>query len=86
MKNHLQHICIYLSLLLSCYCFGQKSKVDSLSSVFNSTSQTDTNRLKAINSIAWIYINNNPDTAILLAEKQLSLAGETKQKNEGDQD
>jgi|ERR1700757_870364 len=54
--------------------------LDSLWQVYNNKSQPDTNRLKAIKSIAWSYRSNNPDTAIILAEQELQLAQATKQK------
>ncbi len=72
-----------ISLLMSVFlifntCSAQNS--DSLWKVYNNTSQSDTNRLKAIYDIAWAYLYVNPDSAILLAEKQLQLAQKTNQK------
>ncbi|MHB8261673.1 MAG: hypothetical protein ACYDCN_07085 [Bacteroidia bacterium] len=53
---------------------SQNRKIDSLWKVYNNTAQADTNRLKAIHAIAWSYMSNNPDTAIILAEQELKLA------------
>jgi len=52
--------------------YGQN--LDSLTKVYNNPAQPDTNRLKAINVIAWSYKSNNPDTAIVLAKQELALA------------
>ncbi|MHB8260520.1 MAG: tetratricopeptide repeat protein [Bacteroidia bacterium] len=59
---------------------SQNKKLDSLCKVYNNKSQADTNRLKAIHAIAWFYRSNNPDTAIVLAEKELQLAIKAKSK------
>ena len=61
-------------LLLCYFAVAQNKKNDSLWAVYNSKTQPDTNRLKAINTIAWSYSRNNPDTAIILAEQELKLA------------
>ncbi len=66
-------------LLLYSYCCSAQNR-DSLWRVYNNTSQADTNRLKAIYDIAWSYIYNNPDTAIVLAEQQLQLSQKANQK------
>jgi len=49
-------------------------KLDSLNLVYNSQDQPDTNRLKALVSIASFYCNNDPDTAIILAQKLVKFA------------
>lgn len=54
--------------------------LDSLWKVFNNKALPDTNRLKAIDAIAWSYNGNNPDTTILLAEKQMKFAQESRNK------
>ena len=48
--------------------------LDSLWKVYNNKSQADTNRLNAINTIARNFSRNNPDTAIILAEREIELA------------
>ena len=60
--------------------FSQNKKTDSLWAVYNNKNQTDTNRLKAIFTIARGYVYNNPDTAIILAEQELGLAQQSQQK------
>ena len=47
---------------------------DSLWKIYNDKTKADTNRVNAIHDIARSYINNNPDTAIILAEQELKLA------------
>src|ERR1700741_2477037 len=70
---------LFILLIIGCgFCFAQN--IDSLWVVYNNRSEADTNRLKAIDAIVLIYINSNPDTAIILAEQQLDLAKKTKQK------
>src|ERR1035437_6562473 len=59
---------------------GGAQNTDSLLAVYNKKTQADTNRLKAIQVIAWNLRSNNPDTAIILAEQQLQLAQQSKQK------
>jgi len=54
--------------------------IDSLWTIYNNKTQADTNRLKAIQAIAWGYRSNKPDTAIILAEQELTLAQASKQK------
>ncbi len=54
--------------------------MDSLWTVYNNMNQADTNRLKAIQDIAWSYRSNKPDTAIILAEQERHLAEKTNQK------
>ncbi len=62
----------------ACFCYTQNK--DSLWKLYTNTSQSDTNRLKAMYDIAWAYIYTNPDSAIILAEQQLQLAEKTNQK------
>jgi two-component system NarL family sensor kinase len=52
----------------------QNQKIDSLWTVYNNKEQPDTVRLLAIHIIASGYTNNNPDTAIILAQQELALA------------
>jgi len=65
-------------LIFNSFCFSQN---DSLWAVYQNKNEADTNRLKAIHAIAWSYIGNNPDTAIILAEQELQLAIKAKAKN-----
>jgi PAS domain S-box-containing protein len=59
---------------------AQNKKLDSLWAVYNNKNEVDTNRLKAIHAVANTYLNNKPDTAIILAEQELQLAQTSKQK------
>jgi tetratricopeptide (TPR) repeat protein len=73
---------IFFSLLIvSFFSFGQDKKTDSLRSVYNDKGKPDTSRLKAIHSIAWSYMGNHPDSAIILAELEFRLAEACKQNN-----
>ena len=74
--------CLIFNLFLFlCFSqFAQKINQDSLWSVFKNETQPDTNRLKAIHSISRNYLNNNPDSAIILAQKELAFAKKTNQK------
>ena len=54
--------------------FAQQIKVDSLLKVYNNKSLSDTARIKALDALAWDYCTNNPDSAIILAEKQQKMA------------
>ena len=67
-------------LLITIHLFGFGQNLDSLWKVYNDKSEADTNRLKAIDDIAWSYNTNNPDTARLLANEELKLAQTTKQR------
>ncbi len=53
-------------------CSAQQQ--DSLWKVYLNTNKPDTDRLKAIDEISWSFRNNNPDTAIILAQQQIELA------------
>jgi tetratricopeptide (TPR) repeat protein len=70
---------IFLTIT-SCVSFSQTKKLDSLWAVYNNKTQADTNRLKAIDAIAWRYTSNKPDTSIILAQQQLQLAKQNKLK------
>jgi two-component sensor histidine kinase len=65
-------------LLLHTPCFSQNK--DSLWAIYRNTAEADTNRLKAINEIANLYRDNNPSTAIVLAQQELRLAEKIHQK------
>ena len=54
--------------------------MDSLWKVYKNKTLTDTNRLNAINIIAFSFRNNKPDTAIIFAEEELKLAQTKNQK------
>src|ERR1700745_1994173 len=62
---------IFLSI---CSCLSVGQKLDSLWKVYNDKTQADTARVNAIHNIARSYMNNKPDTAIILAEQELKLA------------
>jgi tetratricopeptide (TPR) repeat protein len=75
----MRRVLLFIFLIsASSVCFSQN--IDSLWKVYNDKTKADTNRLKAINIIAWSYNSNNPDTAIILAEEVLKLAIQTKRK------
>src|SRR5580704_7306519 len=72
---------LFIASYISKQSCAQNKKMDSLWSVYNNKNQVDTNRLKAIHAIAWDCRNNNPDTAIIIAEEELKLVA-TMSKNE----
>ena len=56
-------------------CFGQTINLDSLWTIWNDSTQADTNRLKAMQDIAWDgYLYSQPDSAFYLAGLQYELA------------
>jgi len=71
---------LLLLFLFPFLLFSQQKKIDSLRKVYKNKSQSDTNRMKAGHEIAWSYLNNNPDTAIGLAEQTLQFAKARNQK------
>ena len=77
MKAFIKHIAFLLLVTLNLFqglsTYAQ-TNLDSLWGVWNDKTQPDTNRLNAINNIALSYRHDNPDTAIILAEKQLAFA------------
>nr|AOE12545.1 serine/threonine protein kinase [uncultured bacterium]CCF99359.1 serine/threonine protein kinases [uncultured Cytophagia bacterium] len=67
----------YLCLLALLISFSSKAQVnlDSLWSVWNDKTQPDTNRLKAMNKIAWDgYLFSQPDSAFYFAQMQYDFA------------
>ena len=75
------HICEVknnLYILLTSLVFNlnaQNIKIDSLKQIWNDDSQADTNRLKAINTIAYnAYLNSQPDSAFYFAQLQYEFA------------
>ncbi len=65
---------LLLFIIIGIVKLSYSRNLDSLWKVYNNKNQADTNRLNAIQAIAWQYRYNNPDTAILFAEKQLNFA------------
>jgi hypothetical protein len=67
---------IYILLLLICFTTkAQEVNLDSLWSVWNDKTQSDTNRLKAIKSIAWKgYMFSQPDSAFYFAQMEFDFA------------
>ncbi|MFL5753249.1 MAG: tetratricopeptide repeat protein [Bacteroidia bacterium] len=61
-----------LLLFFQLHCSSQNT--DSLWTVYSDQSQADTNRLSAICDLAWKYVGNKPDSAIVLADLQYQLA------------
>ena len=77
--RHLLRLILFTFLSLKCFSTNaQKGRIDSLWSVYYNKEQSDTNRLNAIESIAKSYLDNNPDTAIILSENELLLAQQTR--------
>jgi tetratricopeptide (TPR) repeat protein len=70
--KELRLLYVFILFFLRLVSYSQNN--DSLWNIYNNKSLSDTNRIKAIHSIAWSYTNNNPDTAILLANFELELA------------
>lgn len=60
-----------LLVVIHGFCMAQSFNKDSLWKVVNSKAIGDTNRLKALNNISWVLRDNDPDSAILLAERQM---------------
>jgi len=75
-------VLLLLFSLLSCFNSGaQDSSVnDSLFKQFSNTKLHDTIRLSAIHEIAWSYVFSDPDTAFVLANKELNFAKSKKQE------
>ena len=67
--HYMRFLKYILILFLSLSNYAQN--LDSLWKVYNDKKQADTNRLKAIQAIAWSYKSNKPDTFIFLAEQEL---------------
>jgi tetratricopeptide (TPR) repeat protein len=59
---------------------SQSKNLDSLWTVYSSKTQADTSRLRAIHTMAWSYIYDNPDSAIALAKLGLQLSIKAKQR------
>jgi len=59
---------------------AQSKKIDSLWAIYKNKAEADTARLKATHAIANMYLYNNPDTCIIIAEQELKLAQQTKQR------
>jgi serine phosphatase RsbU (regulator of sigma subunit)/tetratricopeptide (TPR) repeat protein len=71
---------LFLLLFLPALSYAQVN-LDSLWSVWNDETQTDTNRLKAMKDISWDgYLFTQPDSAFYFAQLQLDFAKEKGQK------
>jgi pentatricopeptide repeat protein len=71
---------IFILLLFPALCNAQVN-LDSLFGVWNDQTQSDTNRLKAMNAISWDgYLFSQPDSAFYFAQLQLDFAKEKGQK------
>ncbi len=66
--------------LSSCFCFAQNKNTASPWSVYNDKAEADTNRVKALYTIAWGYTTTNADSSLKLAQILLQLAQATKQE------
>ncbi|MBL4752858.1 MAG: tetratricopeptide repeat protein [Flavobacteriales bacterium] len=75
MKNIATIVFLILSVSLNKHSQGQDVNLDSLWTVWNDHTQPDTNRLKAINDIAWKgYLFTQPDSAFYFAQIQYDFA------------
>ena len=73
MKNSYFSFSILFIILFNTVAPGQN--LDSLKSVWNDSSQPDSNRLKAVHAIAEEgYLKSNPDSALYFAERQRQFA------------
>lgn len=72
---------VFINLLsIFTFSFLRAQNGDSLWKVYHTKSVIDTNRIKALNAIAWSYRSNNPDSAIMLAEQAVLLTKNSKTK------
>ena len=76
----MKRILAFCAFGILCHCFCCAQRPDSLRAVYNSKTQADTSRLKALGKIILGYKNNNPDTVIVLANLQLKDAQQAKNK------
>lgn len=70
----LRYILLFLSLTCTSFLAGQDRELDSLWSVKNSKTESDTNRIKVMADISWNYLYSSMDTALQIAEEALKLA------------
>ena len=68
---------LFISTIIS---FAQTKKLDSLWTVYNNKTLSDTSRSQALRTIGWSLRTNNPDTSILLATQAITLIKNTKEK------
>jgi serine phosphatase RsbU (regulator of sigma subunit)/tetratricopeptide (TPR) repeat protein len=68
-----RHSLVLLLLLAFVIGYAQRSKMDSLWSVYKNKSRPDTVRLKALSSISWTILSSKPDTVLILAKQQLDI-------------
>lgn len=73
MKKKLFYTSIFLFLLCTA---SQSQNLDSLWKIYNNKSTIDSLRLISIHKIANFYIYTNPDSAILVSEKEIQFAKE----------
>ena len=69
---------VIISLGVSLQTISQN--IDSLLGVFTNKNLADTVRLKAVHKVAYAYMYDKPDTALLLYQQELELAQKTSQK------
>jgi serine phosphatase RsbU (regulator of sigma subunit) len=79
LKRHKKYLFLVIEIIFShLIAFGQQSKIDSLASVLLKGKE-DSNKVKALNSIAYELRNNaTPDSCIHLSKKALSLSEKIK--------
>ena len=76
MKLNKYIIFIFAFLIFVCSGFGQN--IDSLWKIFNDNTKSDTVRLNAIGKMTSYYLNSNPDSVILLVEKEMPIINSLK--------
>lgn len=83
LKSYVLSFNISLLCLVLFFCNRLNAQnLDSLWSVYNNTTKSDSVRLIAIRSITQQYMRNNPDSAIIAAQLQISLAQKQGNKKE----
>lgn len=73
---------IFIFLLILPFSFKSQINIDSLWSVWNDESQSDTSRLDAMRMISWEgYLFTHPDSAFYFAQLMYDFAKEKREKN-----
>ncbi|MCK5100386.1 MAG: hypothetical protein KAR45_19915, partial [Desulfobacteraceae bacterium] len=74
-KKTKKRLILFLFICITLVTQAQKPNLDSLFRIWNDKTAHDTNRLKAIQKIAWDgYLNVKPDSAFYYAQLQYDLA------------
>lgn len=75
----MNRIKILILFVVAAY-YGFAQNVDSLWKVANNKSNPDTARLSALYDLAWVFVYDNPDSTYAIAEQQMQLAKQIKNK------